>query len=335
MRLYLQRYDTSESQIFLSGGSWGSVRSILVADAAMKRGIPIRGIMVSAEGASLSLLGTDVAYANLVPGFAVIAQAHHKLPPDLQSDRAKAIAEAKAWAYDVYLPALAKGSALPPDKRHEIAVQLARYSGLKPEVIESYNLKVGAEAYTNELLRDEGKSVGFYDTRIAGPAQTGAYDPTKDPSLMARGVAYPSLAERILLNRELGMVSSNYYAGPFGGGWPIRDGVQDWMSIKWGFSLSQEPVGEGIEIVLPAFVRIVKSGVRAFIGEGYYDWACPPFGVDYVASRVAPEDRDHVRVVHYESGHSVPMAEFNADASRFIAEVMKEPRPKPPKNMVD
>ena len=98
--------------MFLSGGSYGSIRSILVADAAIKRGIPIRGIMVSAEGASLSLIGTDTAYANLVPGFAVIAQAHGKLPPDLQADRSKAIAEAKAWATDVYLPALAKGTRL-------------------------------------------------------------------------------------------------------------------------------------------------------------------------------------------------------------------------------
>jgi hypothetical protein len=101
--------------------------------------------------------------------------------------------------------------------------------------------------------------------------------------------------------------------------------LQDWTSIKWGFSLSQEPVGEGVEIVLPMFVNIVKSGVRALLGVGYYDWACPPFGADYVATRVPPEDRDHVRVIHYESGHGVPMAAFNADAARFVADVLKEP----------
>jgi len=55
--------------------------------------------------------------------------------------------------------------------------------------------------------------------------------------------------------------------------------LQDWTSIKWGF-LSQEPVGEGVEIVLPMFVNIVKSGVRALLVVGYYDWACPPFGAD-------------------------------------------------------
>ena len=334
MRIYLQRYDLFESQIFLSGGSYGSIRSVLVADAAMKRGINIRGIMVSAEGMSLSLLGSDTAFANLIPGFTVIAHAHGKLPSDLQSDRAKAIDEAKAWAADVYLPALTKGNRLSNEQRREVALQMSRLSGLKPEVIESYNLKVGAEAFTNELLRDEGKSVGFYDTRIAGPAQTGAYDPRNDPSLMARGVAYPSLAERHLLRRELGMVSNNYYAGPFGGGWPVKEGFDDWMAIKWGFSMSQEPVGEGVEIVLPTFLRIVDSGVRAFIGMGIYDWACPPFGVDYVASRVPSNQKDRVRVVHYESGHSVPDAEFGADAAAFMADVLKEAKPPAPQSMV-
>ncbi|MFC4312369.1 hypothetical protein ACFPN2_25020 [Steroidobacter flavus] len=333
MRLYLQRYDLFESDLFLSGGSWGSVRSILVADAAMKRGIPIRGIMISAEGASLALIGTDTAFANLIPGFAVVAQAHGKLPADLQGDRSKAIAEAKAWATDVYLPALAKGNTLSNEQRHSIAVQMSRFSGLKPEVVESHNLRVGAEVFANELLRDEGKSVGFYDTRIAGPAQTGAYDATKDPSLMARGVAYPSLAERHLLNRELGMVSSNYYAGPFGGGWPVREGFEDWMAVKWGFSLNQEPVGEGVEIVLPTLMSIVDSGVRVLIGIGYYDWACPPFGADYVASRVPPNQKDRVRVIHYESGHGVPEAQFGADASAFMTEVLKLPKTTSPSNV--
>jgi hypothetical protein len=212
---------------------------------------------------------------------------------------------------------------------------MARFSGLKPEIIEAHNLRVGLEEFANELLRDEGKSVGFYDTRIAGPAQTGAYDARNDPSLMARGVAYPSLAQRYLLNRDLGMVSDNYYAGPFGGGWPIREGVEDWMAVKWGMSLSQEPVGLGLDVMLPTFLKIVDSGVRVFMGTGYYDWACPPFGADYVASRVPPQHKDRVKVVHYESGHSVPSATVDRDAAAFIANVLREPAPKSPTNMVE
>jgi hypothetical protein len=212
---------------------------------------------------------------------------------------------------------------------------MARLTGLKADVVESHGLKLSQEDFANELLRDEGKSVGFYDTRITGPAQTGTYDPTKDPSLMARGVAYPSLAERYLLNRELGMVSGNYYAGPFGGGWPVKEGLQDWMAVKWGMPMEQEPVGIGMEVVLPTLVRIVDKNVRVLIGQGNYDWACPPFGAEFVASRVSPVHKQHVTVTRYESGHGVPEAQFAVDAEAFVSKVLKEPKPPIPKSMVD
>lgn len=86
--------------------------------------------------------------------------------------------------------------------------------------------------------------------------------------------------------------------------------------------------------MLPTFLRIVDSDVHAFIGMGIYDWACPPFGVDYVAARVPPSQKDRVRVAHYESGHSVPDAQFGADAAAFIAEVLKQAKPAMPQTMV-
>jgi carboxypeptidase C (cathepsin A) len=333
IRLYLQRFDTVESQIFLCGGSWGSARSILVAEAAMNRGIPIRGIMITAEAAILSLIGTDTYYTALIPGFTLVAHTHHKLAADLQADRSAALTQARKWAQSVYLPALTAGNNLSESDRREVISQMARLTGLKPAVIEAHNLKISQEDFANELFRDEHKSVGFYDTRITGPAQEGAYDATKDPSLMAQAVAYPSLAERSLLNRELGMHSSDYYAGPFGGGWPAKAGLADWMASKWGMPMEQEPVGTGVEVFLPAFVRIVDKGVKVLIGQGSYDWACPPFGAEYVASRVSAAHKKDVTLVFYESGHAVPEDRFSVDVAAFVATVLKErpwvPAPKP------
>jgi hypothetical protein len=257
------------------------------------------------------------------------------LSPELQSDRSRAIEESRAWAYGAYLSAIARGNTVPDAERNRIIGEMARLTGLKPGVIEAHHLRLTQEDFTNELLRDEGKSIGFYDTRKTGPAQTGAYDPTKDPSLMARGVAYPSLKERYLLNRELGMVSGNYYAGPFGGGWPVKEGLADWMAVKWGFPMDQEPVGTGIEIVLPAFVRIVDGGVRVLIGQGNYDWACPPFGAEYIASRVASEQKQHITITRYESGHSVPTAQFGPDAAAFVSGVLRESTPPLHQSTVD
>jgi hypothetical protein len=267
--------------------------------------------MITAEAAILSLIGTDTYYTALIPGFTLVAHTHHKLAADLEADRSAALTQARKWAQSVYLPALTAGNNLSESDRREVISQMARLTGLKPAVIEAHNLKISQEDFANELLRDEHKSVGFYDTRITGPAQEGAYDATKDPSLMAQAVAYPSLAERSLLNRELGMHSSDYYAGPFGGGWPVKAGLADWMASKWGMPMEQEPVGTGVEVFL----------------------ACPPFGAEYVASRVSAAHKKDVTLVFYESGHAVPEDEFSVDVAAFVATVLKErpwvPAPKP------
>ncbi|MFO1467922.1 MAG: hypothetical protein U1F35_16025 [Steroidobacteraceae bacterium] len=121
VRLYLQRYDASESPLFLSGGSYGSIRSILVAEAAMDRGIPVRGIMVTAEGAILSVIGSDSYYATLIPGFTTVAFVHNKLTADLMADRARVIEEAKRWAWDTCLPLPRRATLWPPMSAEKVA----------------------------------------------------------------------------------------------------------------------------------------------------------------------------------------------------------------------
>lgn len=330
MRIYLKRYDPAESPIFLTGESYGSIRSVLVAQGAMERGIPIQGIMISAEGITLGLNGNDLGYAVSLPAFTVAAWAHHLLPPDLQADRNRAIAAATSWAEDVYLPALVKGNTLSADERHKVALGMARLTGLRPEFIEANNLRVGREAFSEELLRDQGKSIGLYDDRITGTL-SGSYDPTHDPSLMALGVAYPSLAERMLLNGVLGMRSDRLYAGPFGGSWPVHGGYEDWMASKWHLGMSNEITGIGADMFLPVFVKIVDKGVQVLIGGGYYDTAGMGFfGSDYLAARVPPEEKDRVHVVHYESGHMVPSPQFATDSAEFIKRVLEGPLAKAP-----
>lgn len=335
IRIYLKRYDPAESPIFLTGESYGSIRSVLVAEGAMERGIPIQGIMISAEGITLGLNGNDLGYAVSMPAFTMAAWVHHLLPPDLQADRDRAIAASKAWALDVYLPALVRGNTLSPSELHKTAAEMARLTGLKPQFIEAHDLRIGREAFGAELLGGEGKSVGLFDDRDTGPLQTGPYDPTRDPSLMARGIAYPSLAERLLLNGVLGMRSDRLYAGPFGGNWPVHGGYEGWMANKWHMPMTNEATGIGEGMFMPSFIEIVDKGVRVMIGGGYYDLAgLGFFGSDYLAARVPPGERGHVHVVHYESGHMVPSAEFAADSVEFIERALQQPLLSAPHTML-
>jgi predicted esterase len=64
--------------------------------------------------------------------------------------------------------------------------------------------------------------------------------------------------------------------------------------------------------------------LKVLIGQGSYDWACPPFGAEYVASRVSTAHKKDVTLVFYESGHAVPKDKFSVDVAAFLATVLKE-----------
>ncbi len=67
----------------------------------------------------------------------MIAGYHHKLPTDLSADMARTRDEVVRWSMNDYALALAKGDAMSSDEHRKILDQLARYTGLRPEVIEA------------------------------------------------------------------------------------------------------------------------------------------------------------------------------------------------------
>jgi carboxypeptidase C (cathepsin A) len=180
----------------------------------------VRGLVLSSSGLTYSYPINDLTYALLLSTYTASAQAHGKLPPDLQGDLENALKESEHFALHEFLPALARGNRLTDDERKAVIAQLARFSGLEPEVIDRNNLRVKATMFSRELLRREGFEVNAYDTRIKVPAvagsTTGASDATKWPS----GSAVTSMRERLILAQELGVNSDLLYMGPFGGEWP-------------------------------------------------------------------------------------------------------------------
>ncbi len=45
---------------------------------------------------------------------------------------------------------------------------MARLTGLSEQYIESCNLRISEPRFTKELLRDQGKTLGRYDSRLEG-----------------------------------------------------------------------------------------------------------------------------------------------------------------------
>ncbi len=87
--------------------------------------------------------GNDVPYPLYLPAYTAAAHFHKKLPPDLQSDLSRALAEAREFAQHEYPAALQQGDSLSADERKKIVAELARLTGLKPQVIEGTRRKPG------------------------------------------------------------------------------------------------------------------------------------------------------------------------------------------------
>src|SRR4029453_9937852 len=95
--------------------------------------------------------------ALFIPTRTVSAFHHNKLPPDLQADRDRAVAESERWARTVYAPVLARLEPLPPEEGDAIASQLARFTGLDVVRIDQKTLTVDRQFLLDNLLQADGR----------------------------------------------------------------------------------------------------------------------------------------------------------------------------------
>lgn len=336
IRIYLRRYAPGlQRPLFLSGGSYGSLRGPMVAAAATRRGMPVAGQVLAAQVLSNGA-GQDLEQTFLIPTFTATAHAHNRLGPELQADLDAAIRASEQWASGEYLTALGQGNRLDPERRSAVARRMAELTGLDAGFIESKGLRVSAQEFASELLRADGQQVGMYDSRISQPLQRGEWDPRTDASLMAGGQALAGAAETRLVIELLGIRTDRLYANPFGGHWPAPEyPFDDWMASRWfGRAAFEEPVYgrsasaamRSLGIGLPTLVDLVertRGKTRTLIVGGLYDLTTPYFGAEYVASRAPADHADSIRTARYPMGHTAEGPEFTRGALEFIDQVLE------------
>src|SRR6195256_3021066 len=184
IRLYLSRYDRWTSPLFLLGESYGTTRAAGIAGYLADHGISFNGVTLLSMAVDFQTLewnkSNDLPYVLLLPTFNMIAGYHHNLPADLSQDIAKTRQEVVHWAANDYLIALGKADAMTPEEHRKVVEQLARYTGLRPEVIEAHSLRIDVPTFTHELLLDQKLVVGRLDGRFSSPNpddDRGFYDP--------------------------------------------------------------------------------------------------------------------------------------------------------------
>lgn len=320
IRMYISRFERWSSPLYLFGESYGTTRSAGIAGYLSDRGISFNGIVLLSTVLTFESLDfgvqNDVPYPLIVPTYTMIAAYHKKLVPELMRDQAKTRAEVERWAMTDYTMALGKGDALSPEERQKTIQQLARYTGLRPELIDQANLRIDVRQFTHNLLVDQKLRVGRLDGRYAGPDPQGYLDtPMFDPTSANTGGPYTSVINDYI-RREL-----NYKVDM-----PYNTTARQLPGFEWDWD-ARTTAPETASQLRSAMVK--NKWLKVLVMEAYYDLATPYFAATYTMDHLnLPEEyRKNISYATYDSGHMVYLREaglvkMKKDFASFIDETL-------------
>ncbi|KTE20718.1 peptidase S10 [Sphingopyxis sp. H050] len=315
IRLWLNNNGRWNSPKFLGGESYGTTRSAAVANQLMNvtyNDVALNGIILISTvldfAAGADTPGNELSYITNLPSMAATAMFHGKASG---SSTEAFVEEARQWAIGPYASALLKGQKLQGEERAAIRRDLARFTGLSETYLESADLRVTPGRFYKELLRDRGLTVGRLDSRYTGKDYDSAgEEPDNDPSFYGIDASYTA-AINSWSRDVLGFKTDREYQsiGGIGGQWDWRIGGRDTNAY-----MNVTPyIGQAMR---------ENSGLRVFVGQGYYDFATPFFAAEYALSRTGiPQDRIEYR--YYGAGHMMYIRDedrhkLSADIRAFI-----------------
>ncbi len=254
-----------------------------------------------------------VGSALTLPYYAATAWYHKALAPDLQSkDLDQLLPEVEKFTVDELVPALTRAGSLDPARRSALIKQVARYSGLKEDVVRQHSMAVSTSFFWKELLRDRGLTVGRLDSRYRGlDREDSGESPDFDPALTSWNHAFAP-AINSYLREQLGWKTDLQYwlFGP----------VHPWNRTgdQTGANL-QEAMGS-------------NPYLHVMVQSGYFDGGTPYFDAKYTMWNMDPSGRfqDRMTFKGYRSGHMMylrqqDLATSNEDIRAFIARTTTTP----------
>ena len=302
---------------FLGGESYGTTRTAAVSrelegsynDVSMN-GLILISTILDFTVASDSP-GNELGYVTNLPSMAVTAWYHDKVA-DKPASVEQFAADARAWAIGPYAAALLQGNSLPADQRAAIRKDLSRFTGLSETYLESADIRVTPNRFYKELLRDRGLVVGRLDSRYTGKDFDSAGEgPDNDPSFYAIDGAYTA-AMNSYVRGDLNLKIDRDYI--------TIGGVRD-----WDWNIGGNRGGEAYLNVAPWIGKSLRenSGLRVFVGQGYYDFATPFFGAEYSLNRTGIPGGDRVQWHYYGAGHMMyvkdaDLTKLSNDVRAFI-----------------
>jgi len=311
---WLSTYNRWPSPKYLIGESYGTIRSAgLSAELQQRHGIDLNGIVLISSLLTYQTLSpspdNDIAYAANIETFTADAWYHKKLPADLQGLTIKQVVDqSRTFAWGDYMAALTKGNALTDAEKTAMAQKLARFTGLSPQFILNANLRVTAERFRKELLRDKRLALGRLDGRFTSIDLDAAGEREEfDISNQALQGPYTAMFEDYVKN-ELKWESDLHY--------PSSGNVRPWTYVENRYM-------DETEALRGTMTR--NPFLKVFVAFGYYDMATVMGGSEFNFTHLAYDKQvtDRVSTGYYEAGHMIyirPSAHkaLKQDIAKFI-----------------
>lgn len=321
IRLYTSRYQRWGSPKFLIGESYGTTRAAGLSGYLQERhGMYLNGIMLVSAVLNFQSIVFETGnnllpYVLFLPTYTATAWYHNCLPPDLQADLNHTLQQVEEFALNDYALALLKGSALSAQKRREVTLKLARFTGLSQEYIERTDLRINIFRFTKELLRSDGRTVGRLDSRFTGLDRDAAGEYFEaDPSYDAILGPYSATFNEYVRS-ELNYNSDLPYE------------ILANLHQTWSYA-GHENKFVDVASTLQRAIHI-NQHLKVHVANGFYDLATPYFATEYVFNTMglAPQLRDRISMSYYQAGHMMyvhepSLAHLKDELAHFIRQAV-------------
>lgn len=298
---------------FLAGESYGTTRSAFLVDYLQTTiGMPFNGVVLVSSILNFEAdnpnAGNDLPYPLVLPTYAATAWYYNRLGSNGPADLSVFLDEVREFASNEYASALMKGDLLPEAEREHIVERLAAYTGLTPEYCRLANLRITQSRFRKELLRDEQRVLGRYDTRYSG-ADLAALDDFADydPTNAAINGAFTAAINAHLVN-HLGVEKTQPYVTL------SQAAIEEW---KWQPGVAGYDKAYYIDAASNLRDAMIRNPyLRVFFVGGQHDLATPFYAAEYTVSHMnlPAELRDHVEFGLYASGHMVYLRDAEQQA---------------------
>jgi carboxypeptidase C (cathepsin A) len=322
MRIWITENKRWFSPKYIIGESFGTTRAVAVANTLEGSGqnMALNGLVLISQAldyeGSTSVNDNITSFLTYLPAMAATAW-YHKKAGQGQSLEAF-IEECRLFTYNVYAPALYKGSLLNNAERDNIAEKLAYFTGLDKAYILQSHLMVLVPRFQKQLLADQGLSVGRLDGRFTGDETD---DITQEPHLgdpadyQIEGAFTAALnyyyAEVLKITMDRPYLTSNEEVGE----------KWRWRTVPEGKYWEPAPVNVARQL---GETMRRNTALKVLVASGYYDLICPFFDTEYTFARngIVPE---RVTKTYYEAGHMMYLHEpglvkLSDDIRKFFSE---------------